>query len=65
MKPMKKTATEKAGIGHIIAPHLLRHSFATHLLQNGTHMSHLQLLLGHGFPKTTGNSVSNYQKSYF
>jgi site-specific recombinase XerD len=48
-----KRASIFAGLGSRVHPHTLRHSFATHLVENGNDLVRVQSIMGHASPDTT------------
>ena len=53
VEKMVKQTGQKAGITKDVTPHLLRHTFATHLMEDGVSLLDIQQLLGHRSIGTT------------
>lgn len=48
-----KRSCKKAGIESLVTPHTLRHTYATHMVEQGVGLRHIQELLGHSKPEST------------
>jgi len=62
IRTILKRAAKQVGITKKVSPHTLRHSYATHLVDQGINLRSIQVLMGHNSSKTTEiyTHISNY-----